>query len=60
MPEPLVRYFIQFLSDKGDLVLDPFGGSNTTGYVSQALERNWVSVELSEEYLLGSKSRFGE
>jgi len=60
MPEPLVRYFVQFLSDKEDLVLDPFGGSNTTGYVSQVLGRRWVSVELNEEYLLGSKSRFSE
>ena len=31
MPEGLVSFFIQFLTDPGDLVFDPFGGSNTTG-----------------------------
>ena len=52
--------YIQDYTSQGDLVLDPFGGSNTTGYVSQVLGRRWVSVELNEEYLLGSKSRFSE
>ena len=58
MPEQLVRYFIQFLSDEDDLVLDPFGGSNTTGFVSESMNRNWVSIEIDEDYIEGSKGRF--
>ena len=58
MPEQLVRYFIQFLSDEDDLVLDPFGGSNTTGFVSESMNRNWVSIEIDKDYIEGSKGRF--
>jgi len=54
----LAGFFIEFLTEPGDLVLDPFGGSNTTGYAAETLERRWLSVEASEEYALGSKGRF--
>ena len=54
----LVAYFINFLTDKNDLVFDPFGGSNITGYVSEYLNRKWISTELKEEYNFGSSSRF--
>ena len=60
MPEQLVRYFIQFLTDEEDLVLDPFGGSNTTGFVAESMNRKWVSIELNKDYIVGSKSRFHE
>lgn len=60
MPEQLVRYFIQFLTDEEDLVLDPFGGSNTTGFVAESMNRKWVSIELNKDYIIGSKSRFHE
>ena len=39
MPEKLAEFFIQFLTDKDDLVLDPFSGSNTTGMVANRLGR---------------------
>jgi site-specific DNA-methyltransferase (cytosine-N4-specific) len=58
MAESLADFFIQFLTRKGDLVLDPFGGSNTTGSVAENLGRNWVSVERDHQYLLGSIGRF--
>lgn len=51
-------YFIKFLTDEGDIVLDPFAGSNSTGFAANALKRRWISFELSEEYLRGSKLRF--
>ncbi|HWM46198.1 MAG TPA: site-specific DNA-methyltransferase [Xanthobacteraceae bacterium] len=54
----LAGFFIEFLTQRGDLVLDPFGGSNTTGYAAEMLKREWVSVEASREYALGSKGRF--
>jgi site-specific DNA-methyltransferase (cytosine-N4-specific) len=56
----LASFFIQFLTDPGDIVFDPFGGSNTTGYAAEMLRRKWVSVEASKEYARGSKGRFGK
>lgn len=57
-PAALPEYFMRFLTDPGDYVVDPFGGSCVTGAVAEALERKWTCCELSEEYLLGGKARF--
>lgn len=57
-PPQFAEFFINFLTDKDGLVFDPFGGSNTTGYVAENLNRRWFICELSEEYLKGSKFRF--
>ncbi len=46
----LVLFFIHFLTDKNDLVFDPFGGSNTTGYTAESLGRKWISTEIAEDY----------
>ena len=46
------------LTDEGDLVLDIFGGSNTTGHVAEQLNRRWKSFELSNEYVAASALRF--
>lgn len=56
----LVDWFTRFLTDEGDLVFDPFGGSNTTGSVAESLKRRWVAVEPREDYIFGSKGRFAE
>lgn len=58
MPPDLAEFFIQFLTDENDLVLDPFGGSNTTGAVAEQLKRQWVSIEPEAHYIAGSKGRF--
>ena len=58
MPSDLAAFFIEFLSREGDLVLDPFAGSNTTGFVANQLGRRWVGVEQDPEYVLGSMGRF--
>ena len=58
MPVKLAEFFINFLTIKNNLVLDPFGGSNITGAVSEALGRQWVTIERDERYVLGSKGRF--
>lgn len=58
MPEELVEFFIKMLTNKGDLILDPFGGSNTTGGIAEKLERRWIAIEPNEEYIKGSKGRF--
>lgn len=58
MPLELASFFIEFLTDKGDLVLDPFGGSNTTGVCAERGQRRWISVDVSESYGQQSKIRF--
>ena len=57
-PAELPRFFIEFLTNPGDLVLDPFAGSNTTGQVAEGLRRKWVGVELREDYAQESRLRF--
>ena len=59
MPTELATFFIKFLTDPGDLVLDPFGGSNTTGAAAETLDRHWISIEPTEAYIKGSRGRFG-
>lgn len=58
MQPALAEFFIKFLTDEGDLVLDPFGGSNTTGASAEKLNRRWISVEPTEHYVHGSIGRF--
>lgn len=58
MPIDLANFFITFLTDKDDLVLDPFGGSCTTGKSAELLNRKWLCVEPKKEYLIGAKGRF--
>ncbi len=57
-PNDLPPFFIQFLTDVGDLVLDPFAGSNLTGYAAEQLGRRWIAIELVDEHLRGSMLRF--
>jgi len=57
-PIQLPTFFIRFLTDPGDLVLDPFAGSNTTGEAAEREGRRWLSFEREERYLAGSVFRF--
>jgi site-specific DNA-methyltransferase (cytosine-N4-specific) len=57
MQDGLAEFFIRFLTDKGDLVIDPFAGSNTTGSVAQFLQRQWLSIEADSEYVSSSQVR---
>ncbi|ECR1917074.1 TPA: site-specific DNA-methyltransferase [Salmonella enterica] len=57
-PSDLPEYFIRMLTDAGDTVIDPFGGSCMTGEVSERLGRNWICCEMVEEYLQGAVGRF--
>jgi site-specific DNA-methyltransferase (cytosine-N4-specific) len=57
-PAAIPEFFIRFLTEPGDLVLDPFAGSNTTGQVAQALERRWLAFEINGDYVAGSRLRF--
>ena len=59
-PSALPDFFIKFLTDKNDLVLDICGGSNTTGYVAEKLDRRWLCFELCQEFVAASTFRFVE
>jgi site-specific DNA-methyltransferase (cytosine-N4-specific) len=58
MPSELAEFFIKFLTEPGDVVLDPFAGSNTTGSVAELLKRKWLSFEARRDYASSSISRF--
>jgi len=57
-PPELPAFFIKMLTDEGDVVLDIFGGSNTTGFAAEALQRKWMTFEVNHEYLASSVLRF--
>lgn len=57
-PQKLPAFFIDFLTEPGDLVLDIFAGSNTTGAAAEAVERNWLAFEQNPAYLAASAFRF--
>lgn len=59
-PAFLPDFFIKLLTDEGDIVVDPFAGSNTTGRVAEGLGRRWLAMEEIAEYLEASKFRFDE
>ncbi|OHD19991.1 MAG: DNA methylase N-4 [Spirochaetes bacterium GWB1_59_5] len=47
-PERLIKRIIDIATNPGDLVLDSFAGSGTTGAVAQKMGRRWIMVELGE------------
>lgn len=47
-PEELLRRVLQIATNEGDIVLDSFAGSGTTGAVAQKMHRRWIMVELGE------------
>jgi len=56
--EAVPDLFVRFLTKPGDLVLDPFAGSNMVGYVAEKLRRRWISIEIVKEYVKASRHRF--
>jgi site-specific DNA-methyltransferase (cytosine-N4-specific) len=57
-PEKLPEFFIKMLTDEHDILVDIFRGSNTTGFVAEKLNRKWISIEQSIEYVASSVLRF--
>jgi len=47
-PEKLIQRILSIATQEGDLVLDSFAGSGTTGAVAQKMNRKWIMVELGE------------
>lgn len=57
-PRTLPEFFVKFLTDAEDVVVDPFSGSNMTGAVAEDLGRRWLSFEIKREYVKASRVRF--
>ena len=57
-PRELPEFFIDFVTDPGDVVLDIFAGSNTTGQVAQQGGRKWLAFEFDSNYVDTSRFRF--
>ncbi|MBK8002580.1 MAG: site-specific DNA-methyltransferase [Gemmatimonadetes bacterium] len=57
-PAALPEFYIRMLTDAGDVVLDPFAGSNTTGKVAETLGRRWLAIDAEQDYLTASRLRF--
>ena len=56
-PEALLYRVILSSTNPGDLVLDPFLGSGTTGAVAKRLHRNWIGIEREEKYVRLAQNR---
>ncbi|MCQ3946804.1 MAG: site-specific DNA-methyltransferase [Anaerolineae bacterium] len=56
-PEALLYRVILASSNAGDVVLDPFFGSGTTGAVAKRLHRNWIGIEREDKYIKAAKKR---
>ena len=59
-PEKLIEPCILAGSKRGDIVLDPFFGSGTTGAVAKRLGREYIGIELNEKYCEKAIERIGK
>lgn len=59
-PEGLIQHFVEILSNPKDTVLDPFMGSGTTGVVAKRTDRDFIGIELDEEYFKIAQERIQE
>ncbi|MBU2758650.1 DNA methyltransferase [Acidithiobacillus sulfurivorans] len=57
-PTSIPDFFIRFLTEPGDLVVDPFGGTVKTGLAAERLGRRWLVTEWMLEYLCGAAEMF--
>lgn len=48
-PEALIKRCLDLSTEKGDIILDSFAGSGTTGAVAQKMNRRWIMVELRDQ-----------
>ncbi|SEO97659.1 DNA methylase [Halorientalis persicus] len=57
-PSKLVEYLVPRVSKPGDVILDPFAGSNVVGAVAAEHDRGWIAIDTNREYLETSEFRF--
>ncbi len=58
MPLEIINFFVEFLTDPHDITLDPFAGSNSTGFCAEILGRKWIAIETDMDFGRQSKIRF--
>lgn len=58
MPLSLASFLVEFLTEPGDLVVDPFAGSFTTALAAERLGRRWLATDCMVEYVVGGSIRF--
>jgi DNA modification methylase len=56
-PVKLINHFVDILSNEGDIVIDPFMGSGSTGVSCELLRRNFIGIDLEEKYVDIAKNR---
>lgn len=56
-PIPLIENIIKYSSNPNDTILDPFCGSGTACLAAQNLNRNWIGIELNEDYIIAARNR---
>ncbi len=59
-PKELPSWFIKLFTKEGDMVLDPFAGSGTTCVAASELDRNYVGIELKEDYFQQALANISE
>ncbi|EAV47469.1 DNA methylase N-4/N-6 [Methylophilales bacterium HTCC2181] len=57
-PYAIPDYFIRFLTNENDLILDPFAGSSVTGFVAEKNNRKWIAIEKDIDFANGGKGHF--
>ncbi len=56
-PEALLYRIIALFTSKGDIVLDPFGGTMTTGAIAKSMGRNFTMIERDDKYIKYGQNR---
>ncbi|MEO1719072.1 MAG: DNA methyltransferase [Pseudomonadota bacterium] len=56
-PEELLRRILLATTNEGDVVLDPFFGTGTTGAVAKSLGRHWIGIERDADYVKAARER---
>jgi len=56
-PEALLYRLLMSSTNPGDVILDPFFGTGTTGAVARRLQRRWIGIELNEDYVHLARQR---
>ena len=56
-PIALMEYLVKLVSREGQVILDPFMGSGTTGMACKRLDREFIGIEMMEEYMEIAKAR---
>lgn len=59
-PTPLMERLINLVSDEGDIILDPFMGSGSTGVSAASLDRSFIGYEIDDEYFNIAEQRINE